>query len=59
MTGRTLDFLVEAFAAQDDMDLADALPMLKERLAGCLATEDAQEGLMAFLQKREPQWKGR
>jgi enoyl-CoA hydratase/carnithine racemase len=25
----------------------------------CLSTEDAQEGVMAFLQKREPVWKGR
>lgn len=50
---------LEAFAAQDDLALAEALPMLRERLAACLATEDAQEGLMAFLQKRDPVWKGR
>ena len=50
---------LEAFADQDDLDLAEALPMLRERLGACLATEDAQEGLMAFLQKRDPVWKGR
>jgi enoyl-CoA hydratase/carnithine racemase len=49
---------LEAFAAQDDMDLAEALPMLRERLAGCLATNDAREGLMAFLERRSPKWTG-
>jgi enoyl-CoA hydratase/carnithine racemase len=50
---------LEAFAAQDDLDLETALPLLRERLAGVLATDDAREGLMAFLEKRAPVWTGK
>lgn len=56
---KTIALGLRAFADQDDMDLAAALPMLRGRLGECLATEDAQEGLAAFLQKRAPVWKGR
>jgi enoyl-CoA hydratase/carnithine racemase len=50
---------LRAFAAQDDLDLEKALPMLREKLGECLSTDDAREGLMAFLEKRPPVWKGR
>lgn len=50
---------LRAFAAQADLDLDAALPLLRDRLAECLATDDAREGLMAFLQKRAPQWTGK
>ena len=55
----TIALGLAAFAKQDDMALADALPMLRTSLAECLATDDAREGLMAFLEKRKPVWKGR
>ncbi|HEY8072695.1 MAG TPA: enoyl-CoA hydratase-related protein [Labilithrix sp.] len=55
----TIALGLRAFAKQDDMDIERALPMLRTSLAECLATEDAQEGLMAFLEKREPRWQGR
>ncbi len=50
---------LEAFAAQADLDLESALLLLRERLAGVLATDDAREGLMAFLEKRAPVWTGK
>jgi len=50
---------LRAFAAQDDLALADALPMLRSALGEALGTEDAREGLTAFLQKRKPQWTGK
>ena len=47
---------LEAFYAQSDKDFASALPYLNEMLMRCLSTDDAREGLMAFMEKREPRW---
>ena len=41
------------------LSLEDALPKLRERLASILATDDAREGLTAFLEKRKPVWTGK
>lgn len=50
---------LRAFAAQDDVELSRALPMMRERFSEILSTDDAREGLVAFLEKREPVWQGR
>lgn len=48
-----------AVAEIDDLGLDDALDFLCRQLGEVVATEDAKEGMMAFLQKREPVWKNR
>ena len=50
---------LRAFAAQEDLEMEQALKMLRERFANVLDTEDAHEGLAAFLEKRVPVWRGR
>jgi enoyl-CoA hydratase/carnithine racemase len=54
----TLRLGLEALRDTDGLSLDDKLPILSERLGACLATDDAREGLMAFLQKRRPSWTG-
>ena len=49
----------DAMWRQMDMPLADALDYLSSQLTIELATEDAVEGVMAFFEKRDPNWKGR
>jgi enoyl-CoA hydratase/carnithine racemase len=55
----TMRLGLEALRDVDEMGLDEKLPLLSERLMHCLGTEDAREGLTAFLQKREPRWTGR
>ncbi|MEM9487837.1 MAG: enoyl-CoA hydratase-related protein [Myxococcota bacterium] len=50
---------LRAFYASPDMDLEPALQHLESQLGRVLALDDAAEGIMAFLQKRPPVWKGR
>lgn len=49
----------QALAAVADLPLDEALDLLCDKLGEVVATEDAMEGLMAFMQKRKPEWKGR
>ncbi len=48
-----------AFYAVEDMDLDTALDHLHVGLTALATTEDAQEGVTAFLDKRDPRWRGR
>jgi enoyl-CoA hydratase/carnithine racemase len=49
----------DAMFRQQDMAFMDALEFLHAQLSLALSTEDIVEGVQAFFDKREPQWKGR
>jgi len=49
----------DAMFRQQDMAFVDALEYLHAQLSLALSTEDIVEGVTAFFEKREPQWKGR
>jgi enoyl-CoA hydratase/carnithine racemase len=49
----------EAFSAIDNMPFEDAVDYLCKALGKVISTEDAKEGMMAFIGKREPKFKGR
>jgi enoyl-CoA hydratase/carnithine racemase len=49
----------QALALAEDRSLGSALEHLCDQLREVVETEDAKEGLTAFLQKRPPEWKGR
>ena len=49
----------DSFYASQDMSFRESLDYLHGMLGLALETEDTIEGVTAFLQKREPNWKGR
>lgn len=58
-SGRTLLLGRQAFYTMADMELRQALTYMKSMLGANLATQDAREGLNAFLDKRTPLWQDR
>jgi 3-hydroxypropionyl-coenzyme A dehydratase len=49
----------DAMFRQQDMEFAAALDFLRSQLTIAFSTEDIQEGVRAFFEKREPEWKAR
>ena len=48
---------LQAYRAQNEMSVGEALPYLKQQLQTCLAGDDAKEGIAAFFEKRVPNWR--
>ena len=49
----------DAMYRQQDMAFADALEYLQSQLTLAFSTEDVQEGVKAFFERRDPVWTGR
>ena len=58
-TADTISIGKHAFYAQLGLTSSGAYEVTAPIMAGNAGSADAQEGMSAFLEKREPQWTGR
>jgi enoyl-CoA hydratase/carnithine racemase len=52
----TMQMGLKAYEKQDSQSFDEALPYLKNEIAKCFDSDDAKEGISAFLEKRDPKW---
>ena len=55
----TLRVAKEALRASERLAIEDGIPYERDLFCLCFSTEDKEEGVKAFLEKRPAQWKGR
>ncbi len=55
----TLKVAKEAMRASDRLSIEDGLPYERDLFCLCFSTQDKEEGVKAFLEKRPAQWTGR
>lgn len=58
-SSRAIGLGKQMFYRQLSMDLSEAYAFASERMACNMESEDAREGIDAFIEKRKPEWKGR
>jgi len=59
MSPLTLRVAKEAVRASERMSVEDGILYERDLFCLCFSTEDKEEGVEAFLEKRKPHWKGR